>query len=166
MARNYTHRSKYDGNAARKTERELKRSKAAAKDNIVHIAEDDLYKSRRKTVNKPLYIRFFVCAVIVFTLCASIVQGQMEIMELNVQLDQAEARLSELQNTQIQMEMQYLQEHNEEDIRNYAEHTLGMRPIESGQITYIDLSGGNHGVVYEHPTPWEAFLAWINSFGK
>lgn len=132
---------------------ELKAEKVT---NIIELPGQLLRQSRRKRV-KPL--RAVATAVGVLLVCGvlgTVIHGQVQLTELNEEILEATAQLSEAQSVELQLQYAADQNMSTAQLEEYASEQLGMQKINPGQITYIGLADGNTGTVVRDvdSKPW------------
>lgn len=161
----------FDGNAVRKTEKQLgeKRIKRERRrqDKIIKLEESELRKAKRKSTKLSRVASTIIVSTLVFSLLAIMIQGQVKMTELAYGITEAEKQLSELEGTEVQLQMQAAGTMDEDEIESYATGTLGMEKVNQSQITYINISGENQGTVYkeENNSLFENILEFFG-FGK
>lgn len=124
--------------------------------NIIELPGQLLRQSRRKRV-KPL--RAVATAVGVLLVCGvlgTVIHGQVQLTELNEEILEATAQLSEAQSVELQLQYAADQNMSTAQLEEYASEQLGMQKINPGQITYIGLADGNTGTVVRDvdSKPW------------
>lgn len=130
--------------------------KAEKVTNIIELPGQLLRQSRRKRV-KPL--RAVATAVGVLLVCGvlgTVIHGQVQLTELNEEILEATAQLSEAQSVELQLQYAADQNMSTAQLEEYASEQLGMQKINPGQITYIGLADGNTGTVVRDvdSKPW------------
>ena len=130
--------------------------KAEKVTNIIELPGQLLRQSRRKRV-KPL--RAVATAVGVLMICGvlgTVIHGQVQLTELNEEILEATAQLSEEQSVELQLQYAADQNMSTAQLEEYASEQLGMQKINPGQITYIGLADGNTGTVVRDvdSKPW------------
>ena len=130
--------------------------KAEKVTNIIELPGQLLRQSRRKRV-KPL--RAVATAVGVLLVCGvlgTVIHGQVQLTELNEEILEASAQLSEAQSVELQLQYAADQNMSTAQLEEYASEQLGMQKINPGQITYIGLADGNTGTVVRDvdSKPW------------
>ena len=130
--------------------------KAEKVTNIIELPGQLLRQSRRKRV-KPL--RAVATAVGVLMICGvlgTVIHGQVQLTELNEEILEATAQLSEAQSVELQLQYAADQNMSTAQLEEYASEQLGMQKINPGQITYIGLADGNTGTVVRDvdSKPW------------
>lgn len=130
--------------------------KAEKVTNIIELPGQLLRQSRRKRV-KPL--RAVATALGVLLVCGvlgTVIHGQVQLTELNEEILEATAQLSEAQSVELQLQYAADQNMSTAQLEEYASEQLGMQKINPGQITYIGLADGNTGTVVRDvdSKPW------------
>lgn len=183
MANRREYSSAYDGNAARKLEREPRvpqnvnyNSSTARqieperkiltrkqKQELIRLSEIDIRKSKYKNLNYPKIVKNVACAGLMLTLLLGVVFGEVRLTELQTEITSSQSYLTELQGTQIQLEMQVSSLISEDEIEDYAKYVLGMEQIDQNQIIYIDSNAENKGTVYveENKGVFDTILSWF-----
>ena len=93
-------------------------------------------KEMKPTVNK---LRLFICAVLVVALVSLSICNNVMMIELGDQLETYNAQLAELQEETIRLQSKLEGTTSLSDVQQYASSNLAMGPVESYQITYVNL---------------------------
>lgn len=163
MARKTKHSRVYDGNAARKINKQPKVTRRDRQKELIRITEADILRNKRKNTNYAKVTKNVACAALMFSLLGGVVYGEVTITELQSEINTAQSYLSELQGTQVQLEMQVINSISESEIDEYAKYVLGMEQIDQNQVIYIDSYEGDKGTVYdeEYTGIFQIILSWF-----
>lgn len=156
MANRARYENSFDGNAARKLSvsgtavrrptPQPQREKQK-RDNLIRITEKELRRARRKNIN-PLKVGvLLVCITMGFSLVAYSVYGQVQLTELTEKINAAQKSLTQLESTEVQLQMQATSNMNVSELEEYAKNELGMEKINRSQMTYINLASEDQGAV-------------------
>ena len=124
----------------KKTEKETAQVR---KNKVVSIPQDELVKIRRRKHNPFKLFIGAVASAAVTAIVAMIIIGQVTLTELNQQIIQMQAQLSNAQSTYTQNQMAIQSKHSTTDIENYAKDELGMSKAENVQKEFVSLSRGD-----------------------
>lgn len=134
----------YDITLFESTAKPLKKEKVNTdknkKDNVLNIPKEKfLSKSnaRRRLVNS---IKAVSVGVVVTVFVGVIIQGQVQLTELNQKISNATTTLSEQESLYTQMQMKVDSKLSSTTVEDYAKTQLGMSRADSYQKEYISLS--------------------------
>ena len=142
----------YDGNAAR----EIRKQNFEQKQESLRLTQKEIRKAKIRNLKISKVFIMSICSVSVFVLMALIFKGQVDITELSHEISLNNQKLTEIRNTQLELEIQLIGTTEASEIENYVKNNLGMEKINEAQTTYINISGEDKGLVYE-----EAEKTWI-----
>lgn len=119
------------------------------RNNVVSIPEEKLEKVRRHKYSKFKLVTGFATGLAVTIVVAAIIQGQVQLTELNSKISSAETKLAEQQSAYTQVKMRVEGNLSPADVEAYAKSTLGMVKADAYQKNYISLSEGDKAEVTE-----------------
>lgn len=122
--------------------------------------------SRPKAKAVPrVYMRVSPFAVASFLGAAAllllIVFSCMQVSVINLENNRLTKELNQLKAEEKQLNRQLDKTVDLKDVESYAQYELGMVKLDREHIVYVDLSGKDHGVVYEE----EGFLGAVSKAG-
>lgn len=156
-----------DDNAVRqanpKVTEKLRKKRDRKAEQLIKLDEKALRKSKRKSLKFGKVAGMIFSSAIVFTLLAFVIQGQVVLTELTYEITEVEAQLAELQGTEVQLQMQAAGVMDATEIEEYVKTSLSMEKVNDYQITYINISSEDKGVVYEEETDsfWGNILEFL-----
>lgn len=138
----------YDGNAARRIERQrVNKTAEKKKRNIVKLNEKQLRVARRQNIDTGKVARSIVGVAAIFLMVAYVIYGQVQLTELTYEIENSQQELSELHSVQIQLEMEAAAGKNSDEMREYAETVLGMGAVRGDQVTCISIAQDDEAVL-------------------
>lgn len=136
-----------EGNAARKRKSSHKTT-SVKKNNVIELNVPEYDKSQRRKHNIGSIVLGFVCAAVI-TLCVGfIINGQVELTELNQEIATAKVMLEESKSEYTQMQAKMEASLSTAAVEKYAREKLGMIKATNQQKEYISLSEGDKAEVY------------------
>lgn len=115
--------------------------------NVVNLPEEDLIKNRRTKHSPAAVFKRVVVGAVVAGTVALIIQGQVQLTELNQQISNATSELSDQESLYTQLQMKVDAKLSTAEVEEYAESKLGMSKADSYQKEYISLSNGDKAEV-------------------
>lgn len=120
-----------------------KQVKRKAKNNVVTIPEQELFKNRKRRHNPfKLALGFASGAAVAFVI-GIIIVGQVQLTELNQKIITAKETLEDSQSIYTQNQMKLESSLTNAEIEQYAEEVLGMTKATNAQKEFVALSGGD-----------------------
>lgn len=132
-------------------------------DNVVSIPEEKLEKVRRHKYSPFKLATGFVTGLLITAVVAAIIQGQVQLTELNSKISTAETQLAQQQSAYTQIKMRVEGNLSPADVEEYAKQQLGMVKADSYQKDYISLSQGDKAEVAQ-PESGNVFESIANAF--
>lgn len=80
------------------------------------------------------------CAIFVAVLCVGMIYSQMRLTQLTNDISKRQSTLEELDSAHVALLSKYEQKYSADYIADYAENSLGMVKMSSGQVEYVELS--------------------------
>lgn len=141
--------SLFESNAAVALPKELPDKKSQDKknksksSNVVKITDDQIHKIRRRKHNPLKLTVGFSFGIVVTVVIATIIQGNVQLTELNQKIANAQQTLSEQQSVYTQMQMKVESKLSPSIVDGYATGELGMSKATNSQKEFINLSQGD-----------------------
>ncbi len=111
--------------------------------NVVNIPEENLNKVHKRKINPAKLISSIMISVIVTGAIALIIQGQVELTELNQQISNATELKADLESLNTQTRMKVESKYTPTLVESYALNELDMQKVDSYQKDYIRFSQGD-----------------------
>lgn len=119
---------------------------------------------REKTL---FMVKAFTLGIIVTAIVAAIIQGQVQLTEINQQISIATKALSEQESINTQLTMKIDSKYSPTVVEEYARENLGMTKADEYQKEYIKISEGDRAVVTQSSSSniFEEIVNWFSSLG-
>lgn len=139
----------YDISLFESTAQPLKRDRKEKKNNVVNVPKE-AFQNKQNARQRLISITKCVAVGMVITaIVGVIIQGQVQLTELNDQIGAATTSLSEKESEYTQMQMNVESKLSSTFVEEYALNTLGMSRADAYQKKYISLSEGDKAEVIQ-----------------
>lgn len=130
-----------------KNEETKSQQKTKKQNNVLSFSQKQITRIRRRKNNFFKIAVSFVFGFAVLLVIAAIIQGQVQLTELNQEINNAKNDLSEKQSIYTQLQMKVDASISTSVVEKYAQETLGMSKASNSQKEFISLSKGDRAEV-------------------
>lgn len=135
------------------------------KKKVVRLPQEELERNRRPRRNPLKSVMSFACFFAIVLTVASLINAQVQLVELSKDIETQSASLAAAQEAYVQMEMKTMNAINDMDVETYAKTELGMTKVTQQQVKYLGMNEGDKGeVLMEAKAPfWERIMTGFQS---
>ena len=131
---------------------------------IISISQGSSAKAQRRKRNPFVIFSVTLLTVVLAGVAIMMVHFSAQINELNNQITERKAVLTELQNEEAQYQLQIDSKMTDSFVKNYAETKLKMTPMKNAQKQFVSLSDGDNGKVFEDESSRNVFTTILDAF--
>jgi len=160
--------SRVDNTAAAVQPKKKEAPKKNIRENIVELPEKKLRQNSRKKIKPLKAVVMTVSFALVFATFLAVVYNQVRLTELTDEISLSTTKLEEAKSIGVLLQMQASEKMSSEEIEKYAKEVLGMTKVGDSQITFVNPTQDDHGVVLSEGTGssfwgniWSGIKSWF-----
>jgi len=139
--------SLFEPDQKRTVKREKNPKNQMNESNLIRLHPGSITKAQRRKRNPVAILGVAVLTILVASVCATIVQSNVVLNELNEQIVSANATIVKQQNMAAQYQLKVDSKLSGNVVQKYAEENLGMIQAKNAQKRFISLSSGDEAIV-------------------
>lgn len=132
---------------------------------IISISQGSSAKAQRRKRNPITIITVSLLTILMATVAILLVHFNAQLNEVNENITEKNAELTELRNRQAQYELTIESKLTDSFVKNYAETKLDMVPVKNAQKRFISLSDGDKGEIVSDESSDSIFTTVLKAFG-
>lgn len=144
--------------------KEKKPQKRMTESNLIRLHPGAITKVHRRKRNPIKIIGIGLLTIVVAMVCATIVQSNVVLNELNEEIIEANKTITQQNNLQAQYQLKVDSRLSASVVQDYAEKKLGMTQANNAQKKFISLSDGDYGKVIRDDGTNNALQTVANAF--